>query len=331
MDESRMPDAEYVVGVDLGGTNVLAAVVDPGGQVVSRAKKRSRKARGADGVVALCCAAVTAAIKAAGVPKSSVKAVGIGAPGTIDVARGIVVFAPNLDKFTDVPMKRMMEDSLGIPTFLDNDVNVGVLGEHALGVGRGVSSLVGLFVGTGIGGGIILDGQLWRGFNSTAGEVGHIVVAQKGPRCGCGNTGCMEAFASRNGIVRMIEAAAKKGRRTIVTRLVRGDYAKVTSSVIAQAVDRGDKVTMRALKKAWKVLGIGIANIVNIVSPEMIVLGGGLIEALGDEPVKAVDKVVRKYAMPHTMDNVPIVRAALGDDAGILGAAVLARDELAKA
>ena len=331
MTESVKNGGECYVGVDLGGTNVLAAVTTPQGEVLARAKKRSRGAAGADAIVGLCCEAVTAAIDAAGVDRACVKGVGVGAPGTIDAARGVVAFAPNLKDFTDVPMKQMMEDRLGIPTFLDNDVNVGVWGEYVLGAGQGASSLVGLFLGTGIGGGIVLNGELWRGFNGTAGEVGHIVITQKGAMCGCGNVGCMEANASRTGIVRMIQRAKSKGKKSLLAKLVGGDFSKVTSKVIVQAVEAGDKVTQRALKKAWRMLGIGIANIVNLLSPELIILGGGLMEALGDAPLEAIEPVVRDYAMPHTMDNVRIVASALGDDAGILGAAALARTELAKA
>ena len=330
MTEAKKAKQTYIVGVDLGGTNVLAAVVKPGGEVLARAKKRSRTKSGPDEIVGVCCDAVEAAIETAGVPRESVKAVGIGAPGTLDADKGVIVFAPNLQDFENVPMKQMMEDKLGIPTFLDNDVNVGVLGEHVLGVGQGVSDLVGLFVGTGIGGGIIINGQLHRGFNHTAGEVGHIIIKQKGFTCGCGNIGCMEANASRTGIARWIEKAAKKGKKTVVTKLVKGDYSKITSKVLRQAVEAKDKVTLKALDKAWQALGVGIANIINLLSPEMIILGGGVMEALGDWPVDKVRKQVEKLAMPHTMDNVRFARAALGDDSGILGAAVLAEQELAK-
>ncbi len=319
----------YVAGVDLGGRNVMAAVVTPDGRIVARAKKKSKGKRGPKEITDLCCQAVLAAIDEAGVSKEQVRGVGVGAPGTIDGDKGVVVFAPNLDDFSNAPMKQMMEDQLGVPTFLDNDVNVGVLGEATWGVGKGVSSLVGLFVGTGIGGGVVLNGELWRGFNFTAGEVGHIAVSKGGPLCGCGNRGCMEAWASRTGIVKRIEKAHKKGKRTIVAKLCGGDFSKVGSGMLAQAVEAGDKVTLKSLKKAWKMLGVGIASIVNLISPEMIILGGGVIEALGEGPVKEVEKVVRRRAMPHTMDNVRVVRAALGDDAGVLGAAVLAQTSLA--
>ena len=328
MADSNAGTEGYVAGVDLGGRNVMAAVVKPPGEIVARAKSKSKGKSGPTEITDLCCQAVLSAIDAAQVDKEQVKGIGIGAPGTIDGEKGIVVFAPNLEDFVDVPMKQMMEDQLGITTFLDNDVNVGVLGEAVLGVGTGVSSIVGLFLGTGIGGGIILNGRLWRGFNHTAGEVGHIVVSRKGPMCGCGNVGCMEAWASRTGIVRRIKKAHGRGKDTIVAKLCKGDFSKVGSGVLAQAVEAGDKVTLKSLKKAWKMLGIGIASIVNLISPEMIILGGGVMEALGDGPLAQVDKVIRKYAMPHTMDNVRVVRAALGDDAGILGAAVLAQTEL---
>ena len=334
MTDTQTSAETYVAGVDLGGRNVMAAVVKTSGEIVSgaevvaRAKKKCKGKRGPKEITGLCCAAVLKAAKSANIAKEQIKGVGIGAPGTIDGENGVVVFAPNLEDFENVPMKQMMEDELGIPTFLDNDVNVGVLGEATLGVGKGVSSIVGLFVGTGIGGGIILNGKLWRGFNFTAAEVGHITVSQKGPTCGCGAIGCMEAWASRTGIVRRIERAHKKGKETIVGKLCDGDFSKVGSSILAQAVEAEDKVTLKSLAKAWKMLGIGIASIVHLISPEMIILGGGVMEALGDGPVAEVEAIVRARTLPHTMDNVRVVRAALGDDAGILGAAMLAQTEL---
>ncbi len=316
-----------VVGVDLGGTKILAAVVASDGQVLGQAKKKTKANRGALDVLTRMADTIQEAMEAAGMVRKDIGAIGVGSPGPLDPDAGIVVVAPNLG-WRNVNVKAHLEGQFQIPTFIENDVNVGTLGEHRLGAGQGVSDLVGIFVGTGIGGGIILGGELYRGFNKTAGEIGHMVVAEGGPLCGCGNRGCLEAVASRTAIHRMIVQALDEGRKSVLAELAGKNTSQIKSQALAQALKRKDKVVTEALKKATYYLGIAVAGVINFLGPEMIILGGGVVEAMEDFYLAEVRKTVVDFAFPNAAQGVRIVPARLADDAGILGAAVMARMRL---
>ena len=206
---------------------------------------------------------------------------------------------------------------------------MGTLGESVLGAGKDVQNLVGIFVGTGIGGGVILDGKLLHGASKTAGEVGHMIIKADGPKCGCGNRGCLEAVASRTAIARQLrKAILKKKKKSILLKLNGGSLKQIRSGALAKAVDRGDKLVLKVMRRATKYLGISVASIVHLLNPEMVVLGGGVVEAIGDDFVEDIRRVAMKYALPNTMNGVKVVPAELGDNAGIIGAAVLARQNI---
>ena len=319
-----------VVGVDLGGTKILAAVVDTHFSILARSKMPTDAGGGPEGVVDRIALSIRAAVEAAGMTPASIAGIGIGAPGPLDPDTGVVTFAPNLG-WHDVPLKAMLESRLSILTAVENDVNVGTLGEHRLGAGQGVPDMVGAFVGTGIGGGVILGGELYRGFNRSAGEVGHMVVQDGGPRCGCGNRGCWEALASRPAIARRITKALKKGEKSLIKKMAGRDPSKIKSGVLRRALEQGDELVKQELKREARYLGLGVANLVNLFSPQMVVLGGGVVEALGERLLKGVRRHTKAYALGHAMQNVEIVPAALGDDAVILGCAALAQERLAGA
>jgi glucokinase len=272
-------------------------------------------------------AAIDEAIEAAAVTRKDIAAIGVGSPGPLDPEEGIVVIAPNLG-WKNVNVRASLEEEFRIPAFIENDVNVGTLGEHRLGAGQGVSDLVGIFVGTGIGGGIILDGRLYRGFNKTAGEIGHMVVVEGGPLCGCGNQGCLEAVASRSAITRMIREALGNGKKSVVTELTGKSSAQIKSQALAEALRREDKVVTNALQKATYYLGIAVAGVINFLGPEMIILGGGVVEAMEEFYLAEVRKTVVDFAFPNAAQGVRIVPARLADNAGVLGAAVMARMRL---
>ena len=319
---------DYVVGVDMGGTKILAAVINAKGEIVQQAKTATKPKKGPDEVIKRIVRCIGEAIDGAELKPSQIRAIGIGSPGPLDPETGVIIFAPNLG-WSNVPLKAKLEANLSIPTFVDNDVNVGTLGEYAFGAGRGVKNLVGIFVGTGIGGGIILDGKLYHGVNKTAGEVGHMIVEANGPQCGCGNFGCLEAVASRTAITRDLQKAIqKKGQKSKLTQLNGGKLDQIRSQAIAKAVKRGDKPTIKVMRRAGKYLGISVASIVHFLNPEMVVLGGGVIEAMGDSLLDPIRRAAAKYALPTTMDGVQIVEAILGDNAGVIGASVLARQRL---
>ena len=319
---------DYVVGVDMGGTKILAAVIDAKGEIVQQAKRATKPKKGPEEVIERITRCIREAIDSAELNPSQIRAIGIGSPGPLDPETGVIIFAPNLG-WSNVPLKAKLEANLSIPTFVDNDVNVGTLGEYAFGAGQGVKNLVGIFVGTGIGGGIILDGKLFHGVNKTAGEVGHMIVEAKGPRCGCGNFGCLEAVASRTAITRDLQKAIlKKGKKSKLTELNGGNLDLIRSKAIARAVKHGDKPTIKVVQRAAKYLGISVASIVHFLNPEMVVLGGGVVEAMGDSLLDPIRHAAAEYALPTTMDGVQIVAATLGDNAGVIGASVLARERL---
>ncbi len=319
---------DYVVGVDMGGTKILAAVINGKGEIVQQAKTATKPKKGPDGVIKRIERCIREAIDGAELEPSQIRAIGIGSPGPLDPETGVIIFAPNLG-WSNVPLKAKLETIFGIPTFVDNDVNVGTLGEYAFGAGQGVKNLVGIFVGTGIGGGIILDGKLFHGINKTAGEIGHMIVDANGPRCGCGNFGCLEAVASRTAITKALQKAIlKKGQKSRLLKLNGGKLDQIRSQAIAKAVKRGDKPTVKVMQRAGKYLGISVASIVHFLNPEMIVFGGGVIEAMRNSLLDPIRQTAAEYALPTTMDGVQIVKAALGDNAGVIGASVLARQRL---
>ena len=314
-----------VVGVDMGGTKILSAVIDAEGNILGTAKLSTKAAEGTSAVIDRIAESIEKAIDKSNVDNTSIQAIGIGAPGPLDPKTGVVIFAPNLG-WRDVPLKAELEERTGFPTFVDNDVNIGTLGEHAFGAAQGVENVVGIFVGTGIGGGIILNGELFHGASKTAGEVGHIIVKADGPRCGCGTRGCLEAIASRTAMAKQFrKAIKKKGKKSVLTKLTDGDLSVIRSGVLVKAIRANDKLTLKVFKKATKYLGIGIGSIVNFLNPDMIVLGGGVVEALDDTFIDNIRTYAEKYALPNTLNGVQIVRAKLGDNSGILGAAALAR------
>ena len=317
-----------VIGVDMGGTKILSAVVNASGNILATAKIPTQAKDDTSIVIDRISDCIKEAFKKSEVSENTIRAIGIGAPGPLDPETGVVIFAPNLG-WKDVPLKKELEVRIGIPTFVDNDVNVGTLGEHTYGAGRGVQNLVGIFVGTGIGGGIILNGELFHGASKTAGEIGHIIVQEGGPKCGCGNRGCLEALASRTAMTKQLRnAIMKKGKKSAITKLTDGDLQQIRSGTLAKALRSKDKLTQNVFKKATKYLGVGIGSIVNFLNPDMIVLGGGVVEALDKDFIKDIRKAAKKYALPDTLKGVQIVRAQLGDDAGVLGAAALARQRL---
>jgi glucokinase len=240
---------------------------------------------------------------------------------------GVVYNPPNLPGWDEIALGPRLAEALGVPVAVENDVNLGTLGEFALGAGRGTRDMVGIFVGTGVGGGLILDGALRSGFRHAAAEVGHMIVLADGPVCGCGKRGCLESVASRTAIERDIRLGLAAGRQSAIPKLMKG-RGRMSSGVLAKALLSGDPLVSEVLGKAQWYLGLHVASVVNLVDPEMIVLGGGVVEALGDGFLEPVRLTARQYYIQQTdAEKVRIVAAQLGDLAGVLGAAVLARQK----
>lgn len=315
---------DLLIGVDLGGTKILAGVFDDKLNCLGRAKVSTKAQRGADAVIERIARCIREAADEYDLNLKQVKGIGVGAPGAVDPITGKVIFAPNL-QWESVPLKKELEKQLDVPVFVENDCNVCTLGVYEAELHAKPQNVVGIFLGTGIGGGLILNGQLYSGFNRTAGELGHMVVEVGGPKCSCGNKGCFEALASRGAIFRKIQAAVKDGQKTVLTEMLGPELADMRSGDLRKAIRRGDKFVEHVVEEAAEYTGIAVANIINILNPEVIVLGGGVIDALEDEMLAIVVETAKDYALNGTAKGIEIISTKLGDDAGITGAAVLAR------
>jgi len=319
-----------VVGIDLGGTKILAGVVDAKGKIIGQAKRATKPEDGVEAVIERMAKTVREAVNTAELSSGDIAAVCSCAPGTIDAERGVVRFAPNLHNWENVPLAKLLGDKLDLPAFVENDVNLGTLGEYVLGAGQGIDNVVGIFVGTGIGGGLILDGKLWGGWRGGAGEVGHTVVLAEGPVCGCGSRGCVEALASRTAIERDIWAGVKAGRPSLIPEIMQRDKRqRLTSGALAEAFEKGDPLVREVIGRAQFYLGVLVGNLVNIIDPQMVIIGGGVAEALGEKYVESIRPVAYQYFInKRGSGDVQIVSAMLGDNAALLGAAVHARRQL---
>ena len=323
--------ADVIVGIDLGGTSARALVVNPSNEILAVEKETTKVGKKPATIISDLASLVEDVMEAGGVQRSRLQAVSIGAPGAVDPVRGIVYNAPNL-RWDEVALGPKLSKLLDVPVLVENDVSVGVVGEHALGAGKSARELVGIFVGTGIGGGIISGGELYRGSRGAAGEIGHMVLMVDGPRCGCGNRGCVEALASRTAMEREVRAALRRGQKSLVPKIMneRGKD-RMTSSVIQRALKKNDALVRNVMKKSQYYLGILVATVVNMLDPECVVIGGGIAERLGDDFVAPIRKTAYTYFLRrHDADRVKIVPGTLGDNAGPLGAVVLARKWLAE-
>jgi len=310
--------------IDLGGTKILAAIFGPDGTVVSRAKKMTRAERGSDVVVDRMAEAVREAAADAGIVPDALEGIGVGAPGPIGADGGVVRVAPNLG-WTEFPLRDELARRLGRPVFLGNDVSVAVLAEHQAGVGRGTRHMVGIWPGTGGGGGIIADGKLYGGAGQMAGEIGHMTIVAGGPKCGCGGRGHLEALCSRTAIVKEIARQVKRGTKTELTKIAGKNVSDATSGDLKKALDKGDRLVSKVIERTAKYLALGIASVANALNPELVVLGGGVIEALGEPFVARVRELVRKQPLEAVTGTLRIEASQLGDDAGITGAVLLVR------
>ena len=311
-------------GVDLGGTSMIAVVADRRGKVRGESGTYTlRDAKPAD-VIDQVADQIRTACKKASVKPSALESIGVGAPGAVEGA--MVVRAPNL-KWTNVPMGSVLSKRFRVPVALGNDVQVAILGEHSFGAAKGTNRAVGIWVGTGIGGGLIINGKLYNGSRGAAGEIGHMAVSDAGPLCPCGRNGCVEAFASRTSMERRVREAIALGRESVVPDIMRQkEKDRMTSSVIARALKADDAVMKEVFASAQHYLGLLAGNIVNLLDPEVIVIGGGIAQRLGDSFVAPIRETAQsRYLRPDPKGEIRIVPAALGDHSGALGASMLAR------
>ncbi|HHW41036.1 MAG TPA: ROK family protein [Syntrophomonadaceae bacterium] len=318
-----------VLAVDLGGTKIYSALVGPGERILRRDVRPTEAALGQKRVIANILASLEAVTPAGPLREGAVMALGVGAPGPLDPVTGRIIFAPNL-QWRNVNLKEILQDALGLPVFLENDANLAALAEHLYGAGRGHDHIVYITVSTGVGGGLILNGDIYSGAFGGAGEIGHMVVAPGGPACSCGNRGCLEAVASGRAIKQRAMELIAAGNGNKILQVAGGSPEEVDAPAVTRAAQEGDPEAKEILETAGRYLGMAIANICTLLNPSLFVVGGGVARGAGMLLLDPVEKEAHLRVLPAFRESLKIVPAALLGRAGVLGAAAYARRKLAE-
>lgn len=324
MSESQPRD--YWVGFDLGGTKMLAAVYDSEFKRVARQKKNTKGHKGAESGVERIIDLIQDALDEAKITADQLGGIGAGCPGPLDLDEGIMLETPNLG-WQNVPLRKHLEEKFKCPAVIANDVDVGVYGEFRFGAAKDSRCVIGIFPGTGIGGGCVYEGSILRGAKSSCMEIGHVQVMADGPLCGCGNRGCLEAVASRLSIASAAAKAAYRGDAPYLMDKYGSDISDIRSGALAAAVENGDTVIKDLVLNAASHIGVAAAGVVHLLAPDMIILGGGLVEAMPDLIVKKVQSSANERVMPAYRKTFKVAAAQLDDDAAIVGAAAWAKKQ----
>lgn len=317
---------DHVVGLDIGGTKMMACVLDHEFNVVGRCRKKSKSDRTNETPQDRIIRVVKTALEESG--NKPIRGIGVGSPGPLDPRTGVIIDTPNLG-WKKFPLGDVLSKAFNVPVLVDNDVNVGTYGEYVFGKVKDCKHLVGIFPGTGIGGGIILDGKILHGYSGSAGEVGHMTLEIDGPYCGCGKRGCLEALASRIAIASQVAALAARGDAPYILENCGTDLSKIRSGMLAKAIEAGESMVEGVVRKAAYYTGVAAATLVNVLSPEAVVLGGGLVEAMESIYMDEVKRALKEHTMPFLLKGVRVVAAKLGDDAAVMGAGRLIAERLA--
>ena len=310
------------IGIDVGGTNVKIALVDEKGKIIYSNSVPTYAKMGYEYTVNNIKQAIKDLMKETNTDSKTIEGIGFDFPGQVDYKTGVVKLAPNIPGWVNVPIAKMIEDEFHIPTRIDNDVRCAALGEMKFGAGQGCENFVCITVGTGIGSGLVVNGKLVRGASNAAGEIGHIKLQMKdGPICGCGDTGCLEAFASGPSIVAMAQDYIKGGKSTKFRELAGVDN-EITPYIVAKAAEEGDPVARKIFEIVGEYIGLGLTSVINLLNPEKVIIGGGVAEA-GDLLLNPIRKTIKERAMVVAGNAVEIVPAQLGNSAGVIGASML--------
>jgi glucokinase len=318
---------DLILGVDLGGSKILTAVTGSQGEMLSRDHSVTPAKEGHEAVIQSILESAHRALEEADVAVSELTAIGVGAPGLANPETGILYTSPNLPGWRDIPLRDIIQERLGKETFLINDANAAALGELCFGAARGARNFIYITLSTGIGGGIVIDGRIYGGAIGAAGEVGHMTIDDDGPVCNCGNRGCWETLASGTALAREARHRIKEGAETSIPGYVEDDIEKVTAQVIHSAALQGDRLAQELIARTGYYVGVGLANLINIFNPELIVIGGGLSN-IGDMLFQPAFKVARERAYREAFQAVRFTSAELGRNSGVLGAAAYALQEM---
>ncbi|MDR0984178.1 MAG: ROK family glucokinase [Ruminococcus sp.] len=316
-------DKKYYIGIDLGGTNIKAGIVDENYNITAKSSRRTNCPRPASEIVADMVLTAKDAVAKAGLTLTDIKSVGIGSPGIANSKTGVVEYSNNLG-FKDVPVAEMVSEAMGLPVFIENDANAAAYGEFLSGAAKGAVNAVCITLGTGVGGGIIIDGKIYSGSNFAGAEIGHSVVEFGGPQCSCGRRGCFEVFSSATGLIRMTKIALEENSDTAMHEWTeKNGGGKISARTAFECAKNGDKVAGEVVDKYIKYLACGIANVINIFQPDLLCIGGGVCNE-GDYLLNPLKELVKSEIYTKNSEkNTEIVIAELGNDAGIIGAALL--------
>ena len=311
------------IGIDVGGTNVKIALVDDNGKIIYSNSVPTYAKMGYEYTVNNIKQAIKDLMKETNTTPSDIEGIGFDFPGQVDCKTGVVKLAPNIPGWVNVPIAQMIEDEFHIPTRIDNDVRCAALGELKFGAGRGCENFICITVGTGIGSGIVINGKVVRGATNAAGELGHIKLQMNGgPICGCGDTGCLEAFASGPAIFAMAQEYIKGGKSTKFREMAAVEGGEITPYMVAKAAEEGDPVAKRIFEIVGEYIGIGLTSVINLLNPERVIIGGGVAES-GELLLGPIRKTIKERAMVVAGNAVEIVPAQLGNSAGVIGASML--------
>ena len=320
-------NAPYLLGHDIGGTKLAVVIADRNGNILRKVQRPTEAGRGPEAVVANLVDMSREAMALAALTSSDVAGIGVSCGGPLDTETGVVYAPPNLPGWDEVPLKAWLEQSLSLPAFIENDANASALAEWSFGAGRGFRHMVYMTMSTGIGGGIILDGKLYRGPNDTAGEVGHMTIVENGPACGCGKRGCLESLCSGPSIARRAREKAQAVPGSLLVELAGDDPARITAETVMDAARKKDPTAREIVDDTARYMATGLGNIVNMLNPEIIVIGTILVKA-GDLLLEPIRGYLRRETWPRVYDTVRVEPAGLGDNVGDLAAIAVIRQAL---
>lgn len=317
---------KFLIGVDLGGTKMLAGLLDRGYKIKASEKTKVQVSEGPKVFLNVLTESISMLLKEYKLSSREIAGIGIGCPGLIDTKKGRVLSSPNIPFLKHFDLAKKIKKAFKIPVVIGNDVNVGLFGEQRLGAARGYQDVVGIFLGTGVGGALIFNNTMYEGASGGAGEIGHMSVDPAGILCGCGKRGCLETVAGRAGIASEAAVLAVRQQAPHLFEAVGGDVSKIKSGALAKAIKSGDKALRNLIERRAEALGVAMGNVVNLLNPQMIVLGGGVMEAMGNLILPAAEESMRRTAMEPLARQVKVVAAKLGDFAIVKGGAVLASE-----
>ncbi|MDD5680134.1 MAG: ROK family protein [Candidatus Omnitrophica bacterium] len=315
---------KYIVGADIGGTHTKVALLDLSGHILHKTDFLTKNHKSGKLIKAVV-SAVGEIIEKNKIRKHDILGLGIGLPGLVDFKKGLVFCLTNVPGWKNVALKKILEGETGLPVFVDNDVKVMAMGELRFGAGKGYKNIVCLTLGTGVGGAVIMDGNLCRGSSLVAGEIGHIPINEAGPLCNCGSHGCLEAYVGREYFLHNARKKLRSAPNAAAMRMVRGNVSLITPELLKKAAEKGDSVSIGIWQEAGLHIGNAIAGVVNLLNPQLVIIGGGMAEA-GEIIFSSIKKAVNKKSMKIPAKAVKIVKAKLGNDAALIGAAEMVKD-----